>query len=47
VSVPDAPPPIHTTQTDVTPAGAVHVYVPGVVYETEPQSAVYALYIVI
>jgi hypothetical protein len=36
VFVPDAPPPIQTTHTDVTPAGAVHVYVPGVVYETDP-----------
>jgi hypothetical protein len=25
-------PPIHTTLTDVTPAGAVQEYVPGVIY---------------
>ena len=34
--VPPAPPPTQTTQIDVTPAGAVQLYVPGAVHDTCP-----------
>jgi hypothetical protein len=34
--VPPPPPPTHTTQTEVTFVGAVHEYVPAVVYAACP-----------
>jgi hypothetical protein len=39
VAPPPPPPPIATTQTEVTPAGAVQLYVPGVVYSCWPSPA--------
>jgi hypothetical protein len=37
---PPPPPPTATTLTDVTPAGAVHEYVPAVVYATCPETGI-------
>ena len=37
---PHAPPPTATAETDVIPAGAIHEYVPGVVYSCCPQFGV-------
>jgi hypothetical protein len=36
LTVPEPPPPTHTTHTLVIPAGAVQLYVPGVVYACCP-----------
>jgi hypothetical protein len=38
VPLPPPPPPTQTTETLVTPAGAVHEYVPGVVNTVSPVS---------